>query len=151
MEIFYYKSPIGILEIVSENDGLISLKLVNAEGLSSEENDFLKDVKTQLREYFSGTRHHFDIKINPKGTVFQKLVWEELLKIPYGKTASYCEIAENIGRPKAQRAVGSACNKNPIMIIIPCHRVVSKNGNLGGFAYGSSLKRKLLDMETSAD
>ena len=98
-------------------------------------------------EYFSGKRKVFDIKINPAGTDFQKLVWKELQKIPYGKTKSYSEIAAAAGNKNAQRAVSNACNKNPIMIIIPCHRVVSKNGNIGGFAYGSIIKQKLLNVE----
>ncbi|MBQ1612446.1 MAG: methylated-DNA--[Alphaproteobacteria bacterium] len=101
----------------------------------------------QLEEYFSGKRKTFDIKINPAGTEFQKRVRHELLKIPYGSTKSYSEIARNIGKPNAQRAVGSACNKNPIMIVIPCHRVVSKNGDLAGFACGLNVKKKLLELE----
>ena len=143
----YYKSPVGILEIVCENNLLISLKLVDNKEQEKPETDFLKNIKFQLDEYFSGERKYFDIKIKPNGTEFQKKVWTELLKIPYGKTKSYSEIAENIGNKNAQRAVGSACNKNPVMIIIPCHRVISKNGNLGGFAYGNPIKQKLLNTE----
>lgn len=101
----------------------------------------------QLNEYFLGKRQKFDIKINPTGSEFQKKVWSELLKIPYGKTKSYQKIAKAIGNPNAQRAVGSACNKNPIMIIIPCHRVISKNGKIGGFAYGNTIKQQLLEIE----
>ena len=148
MEKYFYKSPIGILEIAYNNNELISLKLVNKYIFSCEENDFIKNLKTQLDEYFSGQRKIFDIKLNPSGTNFQKLVWKELQKIPYGKTKSYSQIANEIGNKNAQRAVGSACNKNPIIIIIPCHRVISKNGNLGGFAYGNLIKKKLLNHET---
>ena len=140
----YYKSPVGILEIVCENDTVTSLKLVEKAPKSNSEN---KSIETQLDEYFSGKRTGFDIKLKPKGTEFQKLVWSELQKIPFGKTKSYSEIAQIIGHPNAQRAVGSACNKNPIMIIIPCHRVISKSGNLGGFAYGNLIKQKLLNIE----
>lgn len=147
MEKSYYKSPIGILEIICENNKLISLKLVNCCEKTSVETDFIKDINKQLDEYFLGKRTIFNIKINPKGTDFQKLVWKELQKIPYGKTKSYSEIAKAIGNKNAQRAVGSACNKNPIMIIIPCHRVISKNNNLGGYAYGSEIKQKLLNIE----
>ena len=147
MEKSYYKSPIGILEIICENNKLISLKLVNCCEKTSVETDFIKDINKQLDEYFLGKRTIFNIKINPKGTDFQKLVWKELQKIPYGKTKSYSEIAKAIGNKNAQRAVGSACNKNPIMIIIPCHRVISKNNNLGGYAYGSKIKQKLLNIE----
>jgi methylated-DNA-[protein]-cysteine S-methyltransferase len=140
----YYKSPVGILEIVCENDTVTSLKLVEKAPKSNSEN---KSIETQLDEYFSGKRTGFDIKLKPKGTEFQKLVWSELQKIPFGKTKSYSEIAQIIGHPNTQRAVGSACNKNPIMIIIPCHRVISKSGNLGGFAYGNLIKQKLLNIE----
>jgi len=147
MEKSYYKSPIGILEIICENSKLVSLKLVDYCEKSNIETDFIKDIKKQLDEYFIGKRTIFNIKINPTGTDFQKLVWKELQKIPYGKTKSYSEVAESIGNKNTQRAVGSACNKNPIMIIIPCHRVVSKNNNLGGYAYGSIIKQKLLNVE----
>ena len=147
MEKTYYKSPIGFLEIICENNFLISLQLVKNIGKSSIETDFTKNIKMQLAEYFSGKRKNFDIKISPKGTTFQRLVWNELLKIPYGKTKSYSEIAENIGNKNAQRAVGNACNKNPIMIIIPCHRVIAKDGNIGGFACGNAVKQTLLALE----
>ena len=147
MDKSYYKSPIGILEIIYENGELVLLKLVNKIENSDIETDFIKNIKVQLYEYFSGKRKTFDIKINPKGTEFQKLVWEELQKIPYGVTKSYSDIAQAIGNKNAQRAVGSACNKNPIMLIIPCHRVVSKNGKPGGFAYGNEVKQKLLKIE----
>ena len=143
----YYKSPIGILEIICENNKLISLKLVNCCEKTSVETDFIKDIKKQLDEYFSGKRTIFNIKINPKGTDFQKLVWSELQNIPYGETKSYSEIAAAAGNKNAQRAVGNACNKNPIMIIIPCHRVISKNNNIGGYAYSRSIKQKLLNIE----
>ena len=143
----YYKSPIGILEIICENNKLVSLKLVDYCEKSNIETDFIKDIKNQLDEYFLGKRTIFNIKINPAGTDFQKLVWKELQNIPYGKTKSYSEIAAAAGNKNAQRAIGNACNKNPIMIIIPCHRVVSKNNNLGGYAYGSKIKQKLLNIE----
>lgn len=147
MEKSYYKSPIGILEIICENGKLVSLKLVDYCEKSNVETNFIKDIKKQLGEYFSGKRTTFDIKINPTGTDFQKMVWKELQNISYGETKSYSEIAAATGNKNAQRAVGNACNKNLIMIIIPCHRVVSKNNNIGGYAYGRSIKRKLLNIE----
>ena len=147
MEKSYYKSTIGILEIICENNKLVSLKLVDYCEKSNIETDFIKDIKKQLGEYFSGKRTTFDIKINPTGTDFQKMVWKELQNISYGETKSYSEIAAAAGNKNAQRAIGNACNKNPIMIIIPCHRVVSKNNNLGGYAYGRSIKQKLLNIE----
>ena len=150
MEKSYYKSPIGVLEIICEKDALISLKLVENHDKSDSETVLIKEINTQLGEYFLGKRKTFDIKLKPKGTDFQKKVWKELQKIPYGKTKSYSEIAAATGNKNAQRAVGSACNKNPIMIIIPCHRVISKNGELGRFAYGNSIKQKLLEIEDNA-
>lgn len=147
MEKSYYKSPIGILEIICENGKLVSLKLVDYCEKSNVETNFIKDIKKQLGEYFSGKRTTFDIKINPTGTDFQKMVRKELQNIPYGETKSYSEIAAAAGNKNAQRAIGNACNKNPIMIIIPCHRVISKNNNLGGYAYGRSIKQKLLNIE----
>ena len=147
MEKSYYKSAIGTLEIICENNKLVSLKLVDCCEKTTVETNFIKDIKKQLDEYFLGKRTIFNIKINPAGTDFQKLVWKELQNIPYGKTKSYSEVAESIGNKNTQRAVGNACNKNPIMIIIPCHRVVSKNNNLGGYAYGSIIKQKFLNVE----
>lgn len=147
MEKSYLKSVIGILEIICKNNELISLKVVDKSDLSSIENDFIKTVKYQLEEYFKGKRKTFNIKINPIGSEFQKKVWEELRKIPFGKTRSYSDIAQSIGNKNAQRAVGTACNKNPILIIIPCHRVISKNGTIGGFAYGNNIKQNLLEIE----
>ena len=149
MDISYYKSPIGILKISCNNKELISLKLVEKVELPTSTSDFIKDIKIQLDEYFSGLRKTFDINTNPHGTEFQKRVWTALNNINFGETRSYSEIAGIIGKKNAQRAVGSACNKNPIMIIIPCHRVVSKTGELGGFAYGISVKQKLLRIENN--
>ena len=149
MEKFYYNSPIGILEITCENNYLTALKSVAKVKTSSNETDFYKRIRTQLDEYFSGKRKVFDIKITQNGTDFQKKVWKELLKIPYGETLSYSEIAQNIGNENASRAVGGACNKNPIMIVVPCHRVIAKNGNLTGFAYGLTMKEFLLNLEKS--
>ena len=150
MEKSYHRSPIGVLEIICENNALSSLKLAKNAVKSDNETTLINEIKTQLNEYFSGKRKLFDIKLKPKGTDFQKKVWKELNKIPFGETKSYSEIAANIGNKNAQRAVGFACNKNPIMIIIPCHRVISKNGKLGGFAYGNSVKQKLLEIENNA-
>ena len=143
----YYKSPIGILEIICENDALISLKLVKNAHKSSNETILIKEIRRQLFEYFSGKRKIFDIKINPQGTKFQKLVWKELQKIQYGKTKSYLEIAAAIGNKNAQRAIGSACNKNNILIVIPCHRVIGTDGSLTGYGGGIKNKIELLKLE----
>ena len=146
-EKFYYKSPIGILEIELGNDTIQRLRVVESCSKISERTGYFAEVAKQLDEYFTGKRTKFELNISPKGTEFQKKVWAELLKIPYGKTKSYQEIAEAIGNTNAQRAVGSACNKNPILLIIPCHRVVSKSGKLTGFACGIDRKEQLLKLE----
>ncbi len=104
---------------------------------------------TQLEEYFSGRRREFDLPLAAEGTEFQKKVWNELAKIPYGKTFSYGEIAGKIRNQKAVRAVGTANGRNPLAIIVPCHRVIAADGGLGGFAGGLEIKRKLLELERS--
>ena len=149
MEKSYYKSPIGVLEIICEKGALISLKLVENADKSDNVTALINKIKIQLNEYFLGKRKIFDIRLKPKGTEFQKRVWEKLQRIQYGETKSYSEIAAIVGNKNAQRAVGYACNKNPIMIIIPCHRVISKNGKIGGYVYENSIKQKLLEIESS--
>ena len=146
---FYYNSPIEILEIDLENDTIQRLRVVESCSKISKRTGYFAEVAKQLDEYFAGERTKFELNISPMGTEFQKKVWAELLKIPYGKTKSYQEIAEAVGKPKAQRAVGSACNKNPILLIIPCHRVVSKSGKLTGFACGVDRKEQLLKLEAN--
>ena len=146
---FYYKSLIGVLEIKLDNGTVIGLKVIESCSKISERTGYFAEVAKQLDEYFAGKRTKFELNISPKGTEFQKKVWAELLKISYGKTKSYQEIAETIGNPNAQRAVGSACNKNPILLIIPCHRVVSKTGKLTGFACGVDRKEQLLKLEAN--
>lgn len=145
----YYNSPIGVLEIVESDGFIVEINFVQEanclEDLSSEE---IKKCKKELEEYFEGKRTEFTVKINfIKGTDFQRLVWNALRKIPYGETVSYKDIAEKIGNPKGCRAVGGANNKNPIAIIVPCHRVIGKNGSLTGYADGLSKKEYLLDIE----
>lgn len=105
------------------------------------------EPRRQLEEYFAGRRQTFDLPLRPNGTEFQRRVWEQLLQIPYGQTATYGEIAKRIGNPNAARAVGQACNANPIPIFIPCHRVVSSNSRLTGFALGLDVKSALLELE----
>ena len=146
---FYYKSPIGVLEIELKNDIVLGLKVVESCDNVSKVTGYFAEVAKQLDEYFAGKRTKFELNISPKGTEFQKKVWKNLLKIPYGKTKSYQEIAEAVGKPNTQRTVGSACNKNPILLIIPCHRVVSKTGKLTGFACGVDRKEQLLNLEAN--
>lgn len=142
-----YNTKIGKLKIEYENDVLTGIAYTENEkeqGIRSELSD--KTV-LQLEEYFDGRRKEFDIPIKLRGTEFQKKVWNELLKIPYGATVSYKDIAIKIGNPKACRAVGMANHNNPILIIVPCHRVINENKRLGGYALGLDLKRKLLELE----
>lgn len=142
-----YNTKIGKLKIEYENDVLTGIAYTENEkeqGIRSELSD--KTV-LQLEEYFDGRRKEFDIPIKLRGTEFQKKVWKELLKIPYGATVSYKDIAIKIGNPKACRAVGMANHNNPILIIVPCHRVINKNKKLGGYALGLDLKRRLLELE----
>lgn len=106
-----------------------------------------KEVLDQIKEYLRGERLYFDCKLDLRGTPFQKKVWLALIKIPYGQTRSYKEIAQGIGHPKAFRAVGNANSQNPIPLIIPCHRVINHNRDLGGFRYGTKVKKMLLDLE----
>jgi methylated-DNA-[protein]-cysteine S-methyltransferase len=110
----------------------------------------LRKAEEQLKEYFKGKRTRFSIPLSPSGTVFQKKVWGELKRIPYGKTISYRTLAANAGQKKAMRAVGSANGKNPLCIVVPCHRVIAADGTLGGFSGGLDKKRKLLAIEGAA-
>ena len=149
----YYSSPIGELLIAGKDEGLHLIGFPEGEGkvLPSEgwvkDVDCLPEVEEQLREYFAGERKVFDLKLCPHGTEFQLQVLNALLQIPYGSTCSYLEIAQEIGRPKAVRAVGSANGRNPIPIIIPCHRVIGANGSLTGFGGGLPTKQFLLALE----
>ena len=152
----YYQSPIGKLLLIG-NGGLLeelhfsnNLKQISiSEDWQYDETCF-KNVLEQLSEYFAGNRQEFDLKIAPQGTTFQKLVWQELQKIPFGQTTSYGEIAKRVGNSKASRAVGMANGKNPIPIIVPCHRVIGKDGSLTGFGGGLDVKRQLLKLENDA-
>ncbi len=148
---FSYDTDYGKITISEENEHIIELKLGYSDfdnaKLNIKESDVIKKAYEQLKEYFNGQRTSFDLPLNPKGTEFQKKVWNALLDIPYGYTCSYKEIAVRIGNEKACRAVGSANNKNPIFIIIPCHRVIGKNGSLVGYGGGLHIKQKLLELE----
>ena len=137
----YYKSPLGTIEIVGAQDSILALEFVDRELVGDADLPFcLKACLKQIDEYFRGARKEFRLKLDPQGTNFQKSVWQQLEKIPYGAVVSYGEIAGIIGSPKACRAVGSANGRNPIAIIIPCHRVVGSDGRLTG--YGGGLWRK---------
>lgn len=150
---YTFQSPIGFLTICEKNNQLTQLYLDNSyEGSLKNRSfehhsDFLHEVYHQLKEYFAGKRKAFELPVNGEGTAFQKAVWRELQKIPYGETRSYEDIAIAIGNKKAVRAIGQANGRNPIMIVVPCHRVIRKNGDISGFACGVEAKRYLLDLE----
>ena len=146
---FYYDSIIGKIGIVENGIAITQMNFVEKmpKGINIIETVLLRRANKQLQEYFCGKRKIFDLPLAPNGTEFQKKVWKSLLKIPYGKTNSYKEVAESIGNIKAARAVGSANNKNPIIILIPCHRVIGANGKLVGYAGGVDVKEKLLRIE----
>ncbi len=149
----YYNSPIGKLLLTGTDGILEELYFPNSQEKNHIPDEWqydeasFKEVLQQLAEYFTGERRDFDLRISPKGTDFQKRVWQELQKIPFGQTACYGDIAERIGNPKASRAVGMANSKNPLPIIVPCHRVIGKDGSLTGFAGGMDIKQQLLELE----
>ena len=142
-------SRIGYLRITANENALLSISFIdNNIDVAENTNLIIEETITQLNEYFEGKRKTFSVKLSPKGTDFQKQVWNELLNIPFGKKASYSDVAIAIGNPKAVRAIGNANNKNPIPIIIPCHRVIGKSGKLVGYASGLDIKIALLETET---
>jgi methylated-DNA-[protein]-cysteine S-methyltransferase len=151
-EITYYKTPIGIAEITGDKNGIQSVSVldeseVSAAKLSTKTPKVLESCVTQLEEYFNGERASFNLTVNPKGTAFQKKVWKSLLNIEYGKTRSYLEQSKALGDVKAIRAVASANGKNPLWIVIPCHRVIGSDGSLTGYAGGIWRKKWLLNHE----
>ena len=145
--IYKYNSIIGDIFISADENFLLSVQFVNHNFIENKENKIIRQTIKQLDEYFRGKRKKFELPLNPKGTEFQKKVWLQLMKIPYGKTATYKDIATLIGDSNASRAVGNANNKNPIAIIIPCHRVIGSNNKLTGYAGGLDKKEKLLNLE----
>ena len=148
-------SPVGQLTLVARNGRLAAILWENERanrvrlGEVREANDspVLLETERQLKEYFAGTRHQFELELDFSGTDFQKQVWQALLTIPFGETRSYSQIAQQIGKPKAVRAVGAANGRNPISIIAPCHRVIGASGGLTGFAGGLQAKQYLLALE----
>lgn len=141
-------SPVGYLEIVENNDAIIKINYLEEHVLIEENKSYyLNKTIAQINEYFKGKRKQFDLKLKPEGTDFQKEVWKEVLKIPFGETKSYQEIADTLGDPGAVRAVGNANGHNPIPILIPCHRVIGSDGKLTGYSGGISRKEWLLKHE----
>ena len=145
-------SPIGTLWLCQQDDALVGIHgAAPAVSKQYEEKStpLLEEATRQLTEYFCGTRRVFDLPLAPKGTPFQQAVWQTLREIPYGEVRSYKDIAKTIGRPKACRAVGQANNRNPLLIVQPCHRVIGTNGSLTGFAHGIDMKAFLLNLESN--
>ena len=152
--IFYYETIIGEIGIADNGKGITNIYIKNKlkieKDIEIRETKLIKEAANQLNEYFSGERINFSISLDPEGTEFQHKVWNELIKIPYGETRTYKEIAEKIGNSKAARAIGMANNKNPILMMIPCHRVVGKNKSLVGYAGGLEMKETLLEIENQS-
>ncbi|WP_029502263.1 methylated-DNA--[protein]-cysteine S-methyltransferase [Lachnoclostridium phytofermentans] len=149
--VFYYNTKIGKLRIVEDGNRIVGVSVFEgSEPEQIRETELIKTTYLQLQEYFEGKRTTFDIPIRLEGTSFQIKVWEELRKIPYGETRSYGEVATQIGSPKGARAVGGANHHNPILIIVPCHRVIGASGSLVGFGAGIPVKEMLLKIENQA-
>jgi len=150
-----YHSPLCDIILAGSNQGLRHLHLDTGHGRREfhispgwgRDPDFFTDIKQQLEEYFKGERREFDITLDLRGTDFQKSVWNELLKIPYGEVRAYKDIAERTGNSRACRAVGMACGRNPVPLVVPCHRVIGTDGKLTGFAHGLEIKEKLIRLE----
>ena len=148
MKIAFVKTPIGLAEIQGDENGVSNIHLKNEEiRRVSKVPQELEEAVRQIQEYFEGNRTQFTFLLNPSGTKFQKKVWQELLKIPFGKTSSYMELSKRLGDVKAIRAVASANGKNPLWIVIPCHRVIGTDGSLTGYAGGLWRKKWLLEHE----
>lgn len=150
-----FTTPFCEIILAGDSNGLTHLHMNTGEGNRrfgildtwTENPGFFSDTVAQIRDYLNGKRKQFDVRIHPRGTDFQKKVWKELTGIPYGALRTYKDIARAIGNEKAARAVGNANNRNPIPLIVPCHRVVGANGTLGGFAHGLSIKKRLIELE----
>lgn len=149
MESCIIKSPLGFTKISGDLDGLSAITILNSEEKVTDIIPIqLEDCVHELKEYFEGKRTQFDLILNPEGTDFQKKVWDTLQTIPYGKTCSYLELAEQLGDIKAIRAVANANGRNPLWIVIPCHRVIGSDGSLTGYAGGLYRKQWLLELES---
>lgn len=143
-------TPIGLLEITATDESIVGVKPVDHEENVAGDavaNDLVQKCRVELEEYFAGKRKNFDLPLAGEGTDFQKQVWEQLQRIPYGETRTYGEIAKIMGRPKASRAIGMANHNNPILILVPCHRVIGADGSLTGYAAGIEAKKYLLEFE----
>ena len=148
--VFWYTFPVGRIGIAEEDNAIVMVGFMDEKecaGCTVKETILIKKTAGQLDEYFKGKRKIFDLPLSLHGTGFQKAVWKKLQKIPFGRTRSYKDIAVMIGNPKASRAVGMAANRNPVSIIVPCHRMLGSNGSLTGYAGGLHIKEYLLNLE----
>ena len=148
METVAINTPLGIAQITGDANGITQISVIDEGDVSSEIPTGLQNAVTELNDYFQGKRTHFDFKLNPKGTEFQQKVWQALLEIPYGKTCSYMDLSKKLGDVKAIRAVASANGKNPLWIVVPCHRVIGTDGSLTGYAGGLWREKWLLEHES---
>jgi len=149
-----HDSPVGPLLLAANEDGLCLIEFFESRHRVKRDDDWregdheiLRETRRQLDEYFRRERRQFDLPLAPRGTVFQREVWQMLATIPYGATISYAQLATQVGRPKAMRAVGAANGRNPLPIVLPCHRVIGADGSLTGFGGGLPTKRALLQLE----
>lgn len=143
------KSPLGYIKIIGNEDGISTVSILNSKEKETDHIPLeLEECVRQLIEYFAGERSQFDLNLNPEGTDFQKKVWNLLQQIPFGKTMSYLELSKQLGDVKAVRAVANANGKNPLWVVVPCHRVIGSNGSLTGYAGGLSRKKWLLEHES---
>jgi methylated-DNA-[protein]-cysteine S-methyltransferase len=157
MNYCFLDSPIGPLLIAGDQEGVRHIRFPKNGKAAKPERGWIEassgavaEAVAQLRQYFAGRRTEFDLPLAPEGTAFQRAVWNELQRIPYGQTISYGELARRIGKPKASRAVGSANGANQIPIVVPCHRVIASGGKLGGFGGGLPVKEALLALENAS-
>lgn len=151
MKKYYYDSPVGKLWICEKDSKISQVSFTDVTECETEKTPLITKACEQLEEYFAQKRKTFDLPLCIEGSEFQRKVWHALLRVEYGKTATYGDIAKLIGKPKASRAVGGANNKNKIAIIIPCHRVIGQNGALTGYAGGLEVKKYLLELEQGAE
>lgn len=144
----YVDTCIGILRICADEQALFEITRLRGETPeAANPNEITRCAAVQLTEYFCSKRRAFDLPLSPRGTAFQRTVWRELQAVPFGRTVSYRELGERLGKPSASRAVGGAVGANPLLIVVPCHRVIRTDGALGGFSAGLDAKVKLLELE----
>ena len=154
MNVWYINSILGAICLEEENDALCGVHFCPDGAPELEplprrvvETPLLQEAEEQLNEYFAGVRREFDLPLAAKGTAFQQAVWAQLRTIPYGEVRTYGQLAAALGKPKAGRAVGRACHRNPLCIVVPCHRVIGADGSLTGYAEGLDIKEYLLELE----